>query len=320
MKIDLSVVVPVYDEQEVLLAFHHRLAAALESTGLAWEVLYVNDGSRDASWVLLEELHRRDPRVSAISLSRNFGHQVAITAGIEHATGDAVVVIDADLQDPPELIPAMIARWREGFDVVYAVRNEREAESAFKRWTAAAFYRLMQRLTAIHVPVDAGDYRLMSRRVVDALNRLPERNRYVRGLVAWLGFEQTGVTYNREARRAGQTKYPLRRMVRLASDAIVSFSTMPLQLAIALGFALSLACFAYAGWAAWGRLVNDQPVPGWTSLMVAVLLVGGVQLMCLGIIGEYIGRIYDEVKQRPLYVIGEVRRARAADVRVSVKG
>ena len=312
MTVELSVVVPVFDEQEVLLAFHQRLQATLDGADLAWEVVYVDDGSRDASWAVIEQLHERDPRVSAVALSRNFGHQIAITAGVDHAEGDAVVVIDADLQDPPELIPRMIAKWREGYDVVYAVRNERASESAFKRGTAAAFYRLMRRLTAVDVPVDAGDFRLMSRRVVEALKRLPERNRYVRGLVAWLGFEQAAIPYDRQARHAGTTKYPLRRMLRLAGDGIVSFSTVPLQLAIALGFALSLACFAYAGWAAWGRLVNDTPVRGWTSLMVAVLLVGGVQLVCLGIIGEYIGRIYDEVKQRPLYVVGEIRRARSA--------
>lgn len=301
----LSVVIPVCNEVEVLPTTYRRLSDVLAGMGIPYELVFVDDGSTDGSWGLIEDLHHSDPSVSALGLSRNFGHQVAITAGIEHARGEAVVVMDADLQDPPEVLPGMLALWREGYDVVYGVRSVREQDSWFKRTSAAAFYRLIRALTAVDIPLDTGDFRLMSRRVVDAMKRMPERNRFVRGLVSWAGYRQVAIPYDRGARVAGVTKYPLRRMIRLAADAIVSFSTVPLQMAIGLGFLLSIACFAYAGWAAYARFIHDRPVPGWTSLMVAILLVGGVQLVCLGIIGEYIGRIYDEVKRRPLYLVGQ---------------
>jgi glycosyltransferase involved in cell wall biosynthesis len=252
---------------------------------------------------LLRDLHATDPRVRVVTLSRNFGHQAAITAGLDHARGDAVVILDADLQDPPELIPAMVERWKQGYDVVYGVRTRRERESLWKRATAALFYRVLRRASAIEIPLDTGDFRLLSRPVVDALHSLRERHRFVRGLVAWAGFRPIGLPYTREGRDAGESKFPTSRMLRLAGDAVVSFSIVPLRLASAVGLTVSLTCFAYALFATWGRWMHDRPVPGWTSLMVAVLFVGGVQLICLGIIGEYIGRIYEEVKRRPLYVV-----------------
>lgn len=304
----LTVVIPVWNEIEVLPATYRRLTDVLGGMGVTYEILFVDDGSTDGTWFALEELHRADPNVACIALSRNFGHQVAITAGLDHARGDAVVVMDADLQDPPEALPRMFALWREGHDVVYGVRTLREQDGAFKRWTASAFYRVIRALTAIDLPADTGDFRLMSRRVVDAIRRMPERNRFVRGLVSWAGYRQAALPYHRAPRAAGATKYPLRRMVRLAADAIVSFSTVPLQMAIALGLVLAASCFAYGGWAAYTSLVHARPVDGAAPLSVAVLLVGSVQLVCLGIVGEYIGRIYDEVKRRPLYLVGEQLR------------
>lgn len=304
--VDLSVVIPVYNERDALPVLEPRLRAVLDGLPLAWEVLFVDDGSTDGTPAWLLALHQRDPRFGALLLSRNFGHQVALTAGLAHARGRAAVSLDADLQDPPELIPALVARWQEGADVVLATRTARDGEGWFKRATAAAFYRLVNALAPIDLPLDTGDFRLLSRAALDALNALPERNRYVRGLVAWIGLPTVSIPYDRAPRAAGHTKYPLRRMFQLAGDAIVSFSTVPLRLATLLGFVLSVACFVYAAWAAYGTLIHAHPVPGWASMIVAVLLIGGVQLVCLGIIGEYIGRIYDETKQRPQYVV--VRR------------
>lgn len=297
----LSVVVPVHNEQDVLPTLYARLVTALGD--LDWELVLVDDGSRDGTWRLVEGLHAADPRVRAVALSRNFGHAVAITAGLELARGEAVVVMDADLQDPPEVVPELVARWRDGADVVYGVREARDGEGWFKVTSAALFYRGLRLLTAIDVPPDVGEFRLLSRRAVEALLQLPERNRYVRGLVSWIGFRQEALPYRRAARAAGVSKYPLGRMLRLASDAVVSFSTVPLQIAVWLGLALSIGCFAYAGYAAGVKLWTGRTVPGWASEMVAILLIGGAQLVCLGIIGEYIGRIYDEVKRRPLYLV-----------------
>lgn len=302
VKPTLSVVVPVHDEQEVLPELFARLAAALPPD-LTWELVVVDDGSRDGSWPLIAAQSALDRRVRGLSLSRNFGHAVAITAGLEVARGDAVVVMDADLQDPPERIVDLLAKWREGWDVVYGVREARDGEGWFKRASAAVFYRGLRLLTAIDLPPDVGEFRLISRRAVDALLQIPERNRYVRGLVSWIGYRQTALPYRRAPRAAGRTKYPLGRMLRLASDAIISFSTVPLQIAVWLGLAVSLGCFAYAGYAVTMKLWTGRTVQGWASEMVAILLIGGVQLVCLGIIGEYIGRIYDEVKRRPLYLI-----------------
>jgi polyisoprenyl-phosphate glycosyltransferase len=299
----LSVVVPVYNEVEVLVAFYERLTRALERMGDSYEVVFVNDGSDDGSLRVLTELRRRDSRVKVLSFSRNFGHQIAITAGVDHSAGESVVIMDADLQDPPEIIPQLVAQWRAGFDVVFTVRESRRGESFFKRATAAFFYRLLQRLTSTDIPLDAGDFRLLSRRAVEALKPIRERNRFVRGLVGWIGFSHTAVRFAREPRYAGQTKYPLQRMLRFALNGIFSFSFAPLQLATFLGFTVSFLSLAYIVYALHLKLFTDRTVQGWASIMVAVLFIGGVQLISLGIIGEYIGRIYDEVKQRPLYVV-----------------
>lgn len=305
----VSVVVPVFNEEALLGELHRRVIAAIEATGESFELVLVDDGSRDGSWAGMEELARRDARVVLVKLARNFGHQIAITAGVDAARGQAVVVMDADLQDPPEIIGEMLARWREGYDVVYGRRTRRAGESVFKRATAAAFYRLIRRMTAIDIPADTGDFRLMSRRVVDVLKQFQERNRFVRGMVAWIGFRQTAIDYERPARTAGETKYPFRKMLRFAADAIFSFSFAPLRIATGLGLVVSALSFTYAVYAVLARVFGWDVVQGWASLMVAVTFLGGVQLISLGIIGEYVGRIYDEAKQRPLYV-GEEGPAR----------
>ena len=302
----LSVVVPCFDEEPCLRETHRRLVATLEAVPeLAFELVYVDDGSRDAGLSLMREFQRADPRVRVLALSRNFGHQIAVTAGLKSAAGDAVVVIDADLQDPPEVIPEMLERWRRGADVAYGLRTEREGETRFKRWTASAFYRLLGRLADIPIPLDTGDFRLMDRAVADAFLAMPERDRFVRAMVAWTGFRQEPVPYRRAARAVGATKYPFGKMLGLAVSAIVSFSPAPLRLAIWLGFLVS-------GWRARASSMSSSSVSsptcrsaGWASLLVAVLFLGGVQLICLGILGAYLGRIYGEVKRRPLYLVKE---------------
>lgn len=299
-----SIVVPMYNEEEVVDLFFERLAAALANVP-SYEIIVVDDGSSDRTWELLLAARGRIPQLRLIRFSRNFGHQTAITAGIDAARGDTVTVIDADLQDPPELIPDMIERWRAGADVVLAVRKARHGESAFKRATARVFYRLVRRLAAIDLPVDAGDFRLMSRRAADALVSMRERNRYVRGMVAWVGFRRDVVEYERDPRAAGTTKYPLGKMLRLAMDGIVSFSLRPLQLSAALGAIAALLGFGVLAYAVFERLAGHDVLPGWTSLMVAILFMGGVQLLSLAVLGEYVGRIYEEVKGRPLYVVSE---------------
>ena len=302
----LSVVVPCANEEEVLPQTHRRLTKALERIpDLSFEIIYVDDGSEDATPILLQDLQRSDRRVRVVRLSRNFGHQAAITAGMEHASGDAVVVIDADLQDPPEVIGDFVAQWRGGCDVAYGVRTDREGESAFKVWTAKIFYRLIGKLSETKIPLDAGDFRLMDRQVVDALLDMPERDRYIRGMVSWLGFSQVGVPYRRAPRLAGQTKYPLFKMIRFATDGIVSFSIVPLRVATYLGFTVSGIAVVGILAALYARLFEKDWVRGWTSLVIALLFLGGVQLICLGIIGEYIGRIYGESKRRPLYLVRE---------------
>ena len=306
MIVPYSVVIPVYNEAEVLPALYRRLTNVMEGLGKPYEIVFVNDGSVDDSPKVLAEFRAQDSRVRVVSLSRNFGHQIAITAGLDHSSGQAVVVMDADLQDPPEIIPQLIAQWKVGYDIVFTVRESRRRESVFKRTTAALFYRLLQRLTATDIPLDAGDFRLMSRRAVEALKPIRERNRFVRGLVGWIGFRHTCVRFVRDARQAGETKYPLRKMIRFALNGLISFSFVPLQLATYLGFAVSLFSFLYIAYAIELKLFTDRAVQGWASIMVAMLFIGGVQLISLGIMGEYIGRIYDEVKQRPLYVIDEL--------------
>ncbi len=300
-----SIVIPVYNEAEVLPTLYQRLTQVMDSLGERYEVIFVNDGSRDVSPILIRELQAKDERVKLLSFSRNFGHQTAITAGLDHSVGQAVVVMDADLQDPPEVIPRMIEKWREGYEVVFAVREQRSGEGLFKRVTAAVFYRLLRQLTATEIPLDAGDFRLMSRRAVEALKVVRERNRFMRGLAAWIGFRQTSIAFVRDVRYAGETKYPLRKMMRFALNGLTSFTTVPLQLSTYLGFAVSLISLIYMVYVLGRKLFTDQFVPGWTSVIVAVLFLGGIQLISLGIIGDYIGRIYEEVKQRPLYVIDE---------------
>jgi glycosyltransferase involved in cell wall biosynthesis len=302
----LSVVIPCLNEQEGLRETHRRLSAVLEQASVNFEVVYVDDGSTDSTPDVLRELQLHDPKIRAIRLSRNFGHQIAITAGLEHASGDAVVIIDADLQDPPEVILEFLAKWADGYDVVYGVRIQREGETTFKIWSAKVFYRLIGHLSDTQIPLDTGDFRLMDRRVVDTLLSMPERDRFVRGMVSWLGFSQIGMPYRRAPRVAGVTKFSLFRMIRFALDGIFSFSILPLRLATWTGFAASaLALFGIAVILLERFLDMPGLVKGWSSAVVAQLFIGGVQLICLGIIGEYVGRIYGESKRRPLYIIRE---------------
>jgi dolichol-phosphate mannosyltransferase len=302
----LSVVIPCMNEEDVLWETNRRLVTVLEEISLNFEILYVDDGSTDSTPTILRELQVHDSRVRVIRFSRNFGHQVAITAGLEHAAGDAVVIIDADLQDPPEIILDFLAKWLDGYDVVYGVRSEREGESAFKLWTAKFFYRFISHLSDTRIPLDTGDFRLMDRRVVDALLSMPERDRFVRGMVSWLGFSQTAVEYRRAPRAAGVTKFSLFKMVRFAFDGIFSFSILPLRLATWTGFAASGLAVAGIVAVLLERFLGVVGlVKGWSSAMIAELFIGGVQLICMGIIGEYVGRIYGESKRRPLYVVQE---------------
>lgn len=285
----------------------------LSSTGLPYEIIFVNDGSRDRSWSRILELSSRDPHVCAVNLSRNFGHQIAITAGVDVSRGDAVVVMDADLQDPPELIPALYARHLEGYDVVYAQRRTREGETWFKDVTAKIFYRLIRRMATVDIPIDTGDFRLMSRRVVQDLRRLQEKHRFVRGLVTWVGYNQTAVLYDRAARAEGGTKYPLGKMVRFALDGFTAFSSQPLRLATHAGVLFaSLSLLLMIGLTIYKMAGGEGLVTGWTSTVVAVLFLGGVQLLAIGILGEYIGRIYEEVKGRPLYLVRDTVNLGAA--------
>jgi glycosyltransferase involved in cell wall biosynthesis len=301
----LSVVAPVFNEEAIVQEFYRRVSAVLNGIGEPWELILVNDGSQDRSPELMREIHACDERVKVVSFARNFGHQVAITAGMDYARGDAVVVLDADLQDPPEVIPDLLAQWRAGYRVVYAVRAERKGETWFKETTAKLFYRALAKITDIDIPTDTGDFRLMDRKVVDALKGMREKHRFMRGLSAWVGFRQTGVNYVRAERFAGETKYPLKKMLKFALDGITSFSYLPLQLATYLGFAAAGLSLVGIIVAVILRLSGSEAFYGQASTLVSVLFFGGVQLICLGIIGEYLGRIYDEVKGRPLYIVGE---------------
>ena len=302
----ISVVVPCFNEAPVIGETYRRLVQALEAIPhVDFELLFVDDGSHDSTLAQLHHLQASDSRVRVVALSRNFGHQMAVTAGLEHAGGDAVVLIDADLQDPPDVIEQMVARWRDGVEVAYGVRGEREGESSFKVWTASAFYRWINRVSDVAIPLDTGDFRLMDRKVVDALLEMPERDRFVRGMVAWLGFRQEPVSYRRAARFAGTTKYPLAKMIRFAADGILSFSLVPLRLAIWMGFTAAGLALLGIVYALVLRLWTSIWVPGWTLLFIGFSFIGGVQLVFLGIIGEYVGRVYGEVKRRPLYVVRE---------------
>lgn len=301
----LSIVAPVYNEEETLPHFYARVTAVMEQIGEPYELVLVDDGSRDGSAALLRQLHESDPRVHVILLSRNFGHQIVISAGMDYARGQAVVIIDSDLQDPPEVIVDLVARWREGYEVVYAQRAERQGESAFKLLTAKMFYRMIRRLTAIDIPPDTGDFRLLDRKVVDVLTKMREHHRFMRGLSIWVGFRQTGVRYIRHERFAGTTKYPLKKMLRLTKDAVTGFSYVPLQLATTTGFIVAGISLLGIIIAIVARLFGNQ-VGGQATTLVAVLFLGGVQLIFLGVVGEYLGRIYDEVRARPLYIAREV--------------
>jgi dolichol-phosphate mannosyltransferase len=298
-----SVVAPVFNERETLPEFVRRTTAVLKSIGESWELIIVDDGSSDGSTEILEDLARRDRRLRPVIFSRNFGHQIAATAGLDHARGRAAILIDADLQDPPELIPELIARWREGYQVVFAVRTERAGESWFKTATASLFYRLIYRITDVRIPVDSGDFRLLDRRVLDTLAGMRERHRFLRGLSAWVGFSQIGVPYKRDPRFAGETKYPFRKMVRLALNAVTSFSHFPLQIATFLGFLCAGLSAAAILTVVILRLSGNQAFFGQATTLIAVLFLGGIQLISLGLLGEYLGRVYDEVKGRPLYIV-----------------
>jgi glycosyltransferase involved in cell wall biosynthesis len=308
-----SVVVPLYNEAANVAPLLERIeAVAASDPATSCEVVLVNDGSTDGTLQAIRTEMERRHGIVLVNLSRNFGHQLAATAGIEIAAGDAVILMDGDLQDPPELIGAFLAKWREGYDVVYAVRRSRKGESAFKLWTARAFYRIIKRLTKVAIPLDTGDFRLMSRRTVEAMRRLPERHRFLRGMVSWVGYNQIALEYDRDVRYSGRTKYSLGKMIRFAVDGITSFSDVPLRFASYLGFIVSALAFIYAV-----VIVIDKTfklhiaayTPGWASTIVAVTFLGGVQLMSLGILGEYLGRVYDEVKGRPLYLISDIERS-----------
>lgn len=303
--IRFSVVAPCYNEETVLPELYRRVRQVMEQTRETWELILVNDGSRDRTGEVMRELHAADPRVCYVEFARNFSHQLAVTAGMDYARGDAVILIDADLQDPPELVLQMIEKWREGYEVVYAIRAERKGETWFKKFTAQLFYRIIQRLTDVEIPLDTGDFRLMDRKVVDALKAMGERHRFIRGMTSWVGFRQTGVEYVRAERFAGETHYPFRKMLKFALDAVTGFSYVPLQLATILGFVIAGLSAVAMVIVTILRLAGNQAFFGQASTLVAVLFLGGVQLISLGIIGEYLGRIYDEVKARPLYLVRE---------------
>jgi glycosyltransferase involved in cell wall biosynthesis len=301
----LSVVLPAHDEEDAIPELVERLTAVLDATHQEWEVLLVDDGSKDRTWSLIRSTAARDPRFRGVKLSRNFGHQLALSAGLSLATGDRVITMDSDLQHPPEAIPALLAKADEGYDVVYALRHSREGETRLKATVSPLFYRLLNKLARIDLPEGAADFRLMSRRVVDALVAMPERHRFLRGMTRWLGYPQATVEFESLPRRAGQSKYTTRQMVRFALDALVSFSAVPLRVASVLGFAASLLGAAYLVYVVAIRAFSDRVVPGWTSVVVVILILGGAQLVCLGIIGQYLGRMYDEQKRRPLFLVEE---------------
>jgi len=302
-RLELSIVIPLHNEEDTVAPLVERLSAVLKRLTVHSNVIIVNDGSKDATAERLREACVQNPQFRVIHLSRNFGHQRAITAGLDHAEGDVCITMDGDLQDPPEIIPLLIEKWQEGYQVVHAVRGERKGETFSKKFTAKLFYRILQRMTDVPIVRDSGDFRLMDRKVVLALRQIQERARFLRGLVNWVGYRQTSIRYVREARRVGATKFPMRKMVRFAVDAITSFSVVPLQMATTLGLLSSTAAFLYGLKALRDHFILGNTVPGWTSLMIVVLFFGGVQMVFLGVLGEYLGRVYEEVKQRPLYLV-----------------
>jgi dolichol-phosphate mannosyltransferase len=313
----LSIVVPCFNEEQCLGALHQRLSAAARAGfGGDYEIVLVNDGSRDGSWGKMQDLSARDPNLVAVNLSRNHGHQLALTAGLDLANGELILIIDADLQDPPELLGEMVeAMRREGADVVYGVRRSRAGETRFKRATAHGFYRLLARATEVDIPLDAGDFRLMSRRALDVFLAMPEQARFIRGMVAWLGFRQVPILYDRDERHAGETKYPVSKMLRFAFDALTGFSSAPLKLASHAGLALSLGSVIIILYIL-GAWLAGRNVPGWTSLMLVVVVLGAVQMFVLALMGEYIGRLYNEAKRRPLYIVKEIAGGEAREGRL----
>jgi len=297
-----SIIIPVYNEEGTLEALYQRLTAVMCSVSDEFEIIFVDDNSKDNSFNIMNDLYEKDDRVKILKFSRNFGHQAAISAGLDHSQGEAVIMMDADLQDPPEVIIKLVKKYKEGYDVVYARREARKGESMFKLWTASAFYKIINYFADIDIPLNTGDFRLINRKVVDSLKSIPEKNRFLRGLIPWVGYKQIGVDYIRDARHAGSTKFTTRKMMHFAIDGISGFSHVPLKIATMLGFIVSLISFLIVLWVFYFRL-SREPVPGWASLMVTITFIGGIQLISLGIIGEYLARIYDEVKNRPLYLL-----------------
>lgn len=303
MSPELSVIVPVYNEEANLPVLYSRLKNVINNLGLSHEILFINDGSADNSVTVLYSLSETDPAVRFISFSRNFGHPIAVTAGLDHCKGNAVVIIDADLQDPPELISRLYHKMKEGYQVVYARRRSRAGESFMKKYTAKVFYRILAKITSIKIPVDTGDFRIMDRKIVEVLRKMPEQQKYLRGQIAWVGFKQTYIEYDRDERFAGKTGYTFKKMFRLALDGLTSFSNLPLKFATVTGFLVSGIAFLISLYALYARFISRDYVPGWTSIILAVLFIGGVQLICIGIIGEYISRLSANIRQRPLYII-----------------
>lgn len=302
---DLSIIIPIYNEEANINYLYQRLKPILQQMGVAYELIFVNDGSIDKSLVLIKALAGADPKLKYIDFSRNFGHQIAITAGLENSSGKAVVFIDADLQDPPELIPQLFSKWQEGYQVVYAKRRSRKGEGYMKRMTAKMFYRLLSRITTVYIPIDTGDFRIVDRKVINILKQMPEQHKFLRGQISWIGFNQTYIEYDRNERKAGKTNYTYKKMFSLAIDGITSFSNFPLRFATYTGFFVSAIAFFLIIYALYGRFILKSNQPGWTSLMLSVLFIGGIQLLCIGIIGEYISRMSSNVRNRPLYVIKE---------------
>ncbi|MBR9920764.1 MAG: glycosyltransferase family 2 protein [Bacteroidetes bacterium] len=302
---DLSVVIPIYNEEENIQLLYDRLSAVMQGMGVSYEFMFVNDGSKDKSLALIKDLAAVKPEVKYIDFSRNFGHQIAVTAGLDRVVGDAVVIIDADLQDPPELIPDMYARMKAGFEVVYARRKKRKGESWLKLATAKWFYRILARITSVEIPVDTGDFRIIDRKVLDVLKDMPEKNKYLRGQIAWIGFRQTYIEYERQERHAGETGYTFRKMLRFALDGITGFSDFPLKIVTYFGFMVTAFAFLVAVYVLYSRFVSGNYVQGWSSLMISLLFIGGVQMIAIGIIGEYLSRMNNNVRNRPLYIIRE---------------
>jgi dolichol-phosphate mannosyltransferase len=303
--IKFSIIAPIYNEFDNIPELYPRIRDVMDQTGESWELIMVDDGSQDGSTDLIRDLQAQDLRIRPVIFARNFGHQIAVTAGLDYSRGEAVIIIDADLQDPPEVILEMIQKWREGYEVVFAVRSEREGETWFKEFTARTFYRMIYRITDVEIPLDTGDFRLLDRKVVDVMNQMRERHRFLRGMSVWVGFKQTGVTYKRAARYAGETKYPFRKMLKFATDAITSFSYFPLQLSMYLGFAAAGISILAIPVVIVLRSSGSGAFFGQATTLISVLFLGGVQLISLGILGEYIGRLFDEAKGRPLYIVSE---------------